>query len=153
MKCPYCKENCTRVIDKRNAQENVTRRRRECESCKKRFTTYERVETLNIFVEKRDGSIEDYERDKLKRGILKATSKREVGEEKVEELIKEVEDVILASRRSKVKSVEIGELVLERLTKLDKLSALLFASVYKEFKTLEQVQVELERLSIKGRKL
>ncbi len=147
MVCPFCKNNsCTRVVDKRDT-ETATRRRRECEKCGKRFTTYERIENVNLNVLKRNGKIEEFDREKLKRGVLKATSKRGVPEEKVDELVLEVEQLLMNNDQQTISSVYIGELVLKKLTQLDKLSALLFASVYKEFKSLEEVQSELERLS------
>lgn len=147
MICPYCKFNSTRVIDKRESNNNATRRRRECEGCKKRFTTYERVETVTLNVLKRDGRIQEFDREKLKRGISKATSKRHIPEEVVDDIIAEIEQKLMTSDKQIIRSVDIGEMVLKKLTKLDKLSALLFAAVYKEFKSLEDVQKELERLS------
>lgn len=146
MICPYCKSNCTRVIDKRESGTTATRRRRECEKCKKRFTTYERVENVILNILKRDGRVQEFDREKLKRGISKATSKRHVPEEVVDEVISEIEQKLMMSDKQIIKSTEIGEMVLKRLTKIDKLSALLFAAVYKEFKSLEDVQRELERL-------
>lgn len=146
MICPYCKSNCTRVIDKRESGTTATRRRRECEKCKKRFTTYERVENVILNILKRDGRVQEFDREKLKRGISKATSKRHVPEEVVDEVISEIEQKLMMSDKQIIKSTEIGEMVLKRLTKIDKLSALLFAAVYKEFKSLEDVQKELERL-------
>ncbi len=147
MICPYCKANCTRVIDKRESNNNATRRRRECEKCKKRFTTYERVETVTLNVLKRDGRVQEFDREKLKRGISKATSKRHIPEEVVDDIISEIEQKLMMSDKQIIRSVDIGEMVLKKLTKIDKLSALLFAAVYKEFRSLEDVQRELERLS------
>jgi transcriptional repressor NrdR len=96
MQCPYCSSKSTRVVDKRDNQEsNVTRRRRECEQCEKRFTTYERVETINLYVIKRSGKIEEFDREKLKRGIVKAIGKRGVAEEKVEEIVQKIEQDLL----------------------------------------------------------
>lgn len=148
MNCPFCKNNsCTKVVDKRDT-ERATRRRRECEMCSKRFTTYERIENITLKVLKRSGKIEDFDREKLKKAVLKATSKRGVEEEKVDVLVSEIEQVLMNDEKQIISSVQIGELVLKKLTKIDKLSALLFASVYKEFKSLEDVQIELERLSV-----
>ena len=148
MTCPYCKSQNTKVVDKRESGES-TRRRRECEHCNKRFTTYERIETVLLNVIKRDGTLEEFDREKLKRGIYKATSKRGLPTEKLEKIISEIEYSLLTSDKQVVKSVDIGQMVLKRLTKIDKLSALLFAAVYKEFKSLEDVQEELEKLSAK----
>ena len=146
MNCPFCKNPDTRVIDKRDTYPSVTRRRRECERCSKRFTTYERIENICLNVEKRDGRVEEFNREKIKRGIMKAVSKRNISEEKIEALISDIEQNLLNNEKQVIKTTEIGEMVLKGLTKIDKLGALLFASVYKEFETLKQVQKELERL-------
>ncbi|MCA9387117.1 transcriptional repressor NrdR [Candidatus Dojkabacteria bacterium] len=148
MYCPYCKSKQVKVIDKRdNEDTNTSRRRRECESCLKRFTTYERVEKVLINVIKRDGRVEEFDREKMKLGIFKAIKKRSLTEDTVEEIIQNVENKLIGREDSTVRSIDIGEFVLEELTKVDKLGALLFASVYKEFKTLEDVQKELEKFS------
>ncbi len=146
MICPYCKNNDTRVIDKRESGES-SRRRRECDNCKKRFTTYERVEHVLLNVIKRDGRVEEFDRDKLKRGVMKAVNKRGIPSNIIDEMISDIEYSLLTSEKSEVKSVDIGEMVLKRLTKIDKLASLLFAAVYKEFNSLEEVEKELERLS------
>lgn len=149
MVCPYCKCDCTRVIDKRdNNVTNLTRRRRECAKCHKRFTTYERIENVLLNVIKRDGSIEEFDRAKLRRGILKATGKRGIEEEVIDEIIVNVESKLLQSDKTSVESKVIGRLVLTQLNNIDKLSALLFAAVYKEFQSLEDVEKELKQLSI-----
>lgn len=150
MICPFCKENCTRVIDKRESGTTATRRRRECEKCKKRFTTYERVENVILNVLKRNGRVEEFDREKLKRGIAKATSKRHIPDEVLDEIIQEIEQKLLVNEKQIIKSSEIGEMVLKKLTQIDKLSALLFAAVYKEFQRLEDVQNELARLEQLG---
>lgn len=148
MFCPFCKSEDTKVVDKRdNAETNVTRRRRECHACHKRFTTYERIENIILNVKKRDGRVEDFDREKLKRAILKAVKKREVSEVQIEQLISDIEQRLLQNDKQEITSVEIGEMVLRGLTQIDKLGALLFAAVYKELKTLEDVQNELDRLS------
>ncbi|BCX13924.1 MAG: transcriptional repressor NrdR [Candidatus Dojkabacteria bacterium] len=149
MVCPYCKKTNTRVIDKRdNLSTNVVRRRRECENCGKRFTTYERIEKVILNVLKRNGNIEEFDREKLKRGILKATAKRGIPDEKIEQMIDEIEITLMNKKnQTSVSSQEIGNLVLKHLNKIDKLGALLFAAVYKEFQTLEDVENELKRLS------
>lgn len=149
MICPYCKSIKLKVVDKRESSESSIRRRRECEECKKRFTTYERIERVTLNVLKRNGKVEEFDRDKLKRGILKATSKRGVPDSRIDEIMSDIEQALMSKETQLIKSVDIGEMVLKRLTQIDKLSALLFASVYKEFKSLEEVQNELERLSKK----
>jgi len=148
MTCPYCKSQETKVVDKRDSGES-TRRRRECEGCSKRFTTYERVENVLLNVTKRDGSVEEFDREKLKRGVMKAVNKREIPIEKIDEMISDIEYCLMTSDKQVVRSVDIGEMVLKRLTKIDKLGALLFAAVYKEFNCLEDVHNELARLSEK----
>lgn len=151
MNCPYCKSKDTKVVDKRDNEEtNITRRRRECVACKKRFTTHERVEKVLQYVVKRDGSLEEYDRDKVKIGIMKAVKKRTMEEAEVDKLIDRVEAAIVSEGESStIKSVDIGELVLKELSKLDKLGAVLFASVYKEFKSLEDLQNEIEKYAAK----
>lgn len=147
MVCPYCKSEKLKVVDKRESNEHSIRRRRECEECKKRFTTYERIERVTLNVLKRSGNVEEFDREKLKRGIMKAVNKRSIPEERIDELINDIESTLMCKDTQLIRSVEIGEMVLKRLTQIDKLGALLFASVYKEFQRLEDVQKELERLS------
>ncbi len=150
MHCPYCKDKNTRVVDKRdNTDNNTTRRRRECENCEKRFTTYERIEKVLLNVVKRDGRTEEFDREKMKIGILKAIKKRSVSDSEIESIIDNIENNLLTHDKQVIRSVDIGEMVLKELTKVDKLGALLFASVYKEFSSLEDVQNELERISKK----
>lgn len=153
MWCPYCKSDKTRVIDKRdNEDNNTTRRRRECEDCGKRFTTYERIEKVLLNVIKRDGRLEEFNREKIKVGILKAVKKRPITNDQIEQIINNVENELISFEDTNVRSVDVGDLVLKELTKVDKLGALLFASVYREFQSLEDVQNELERLEKKGRR-
>ncbi len=149
MHCPYCKSQNIKVIDKRdNDDTNTSRRRRECDDCTKRFTTYERIEKVLVNVIKRDGKIQEFDREKIKLGILKAVKKRTLSEEIVEEIVQNIENKLINMDDStNIPTTLIGELVLEELTHRDKLGALLFASVYKEFKTLEDVQKELEKFS------
>jgi len=150
MVCPFCKNADTKVVDKRDSSDTTTRRRRECERCAKRFTTYERVENVVLNVIKRDGKIEEFDRDKIKRGLMKAVSKRHIPEERIDEMITEIEHYLMNSDKQVIRTVDIGEMVLSKLTQIDKLGALLFASVYKEFKSLEEVQQELKRLEQKN---
>jgi len=114
MICPYCKQSQTRVVDKRDNEEtNTTRRRRECEKCHKRFTTYERIEKVLLNVEKRNGRIEEFDREKVKRGIMKAVAKRSIPEEKINEIIEKIEQKLLTGNRQIVKTKEIGQMVLK----------------------------------------
>ncbi|MBU0578467.1 transcriptional regulator NrdR [Patescibacteria group bacterium] len=147
MRCPYCHHADTSVVDSREAEDQTSiRRRRECDQCDKRFTTYERVEGIDLKVIKKDGLKEDFSRDKLKRGIVKATWKRPVSMADIEALIDEIEAALRRKKTSEVKSWEIGNLVINRLKKIDPLSYLLFASVYRDFDSLEDFAIEIEKL-------
>lgn len=147
MKCPYCHHTNTQVLESRLAEDNTSiRRRRRCEQCHKRFTTYERTEGIDLFVIKKDGKRECFNREKLKRGILKATWKRPVSIQEIEILLDEIERILRLKNSTEVKSWEIGKLVIHRLKKLDPLSYLLFASVYRDFRTLEDFEAELKQL-------
>ncbi|MEO6728896.1 MAG: transcriptional regulator NrdR [Candidatus Dojkabacteria bacterium] len=146
MNCPYCKSEKLRVVDKRDCNETSIRRRRECESCQKRFTTYERIERITLNVLKRSSKVEEFDREKLKRGILKAVSKRNISEDIIDEMIFDIETNLMSRDKQAIETKEIGSMVLQRLTKIDKLAALLFAAVYKDFNKLEDVHSELLRL-------
>ncbi|MDQ5951236.1 MAG: transcriptional repressor NrdR [Patescibacteria group bacterium] len=147
MKCPYCGKQNTSVIDSREAEDQTSiRRRRSCMECGKRFTTYERVEGIELKVIKKDGAREDFSRDKLRRGIVKATWKRPVPMNEVEMLIDDVERKLRQREVNEVKSWEIGNLVINRLKKLDPLSYLLFASVYRDFESVEDFVDEINKL-------
>lgn len=147
MKCPYCAKSNTSVIDSREAEDqNSIRRRRSCGDCTKRFTTYERIEGIELRVIKKDGTREDFSRDKLRRGIVKATWKRPVSMSAVEDMIDEVERKLRLRDATEVKSWEIGNLIINRLKKIDTLSYLLFASVYRDFESLEDFEQEISRL-------
>jgi len=122
------------------------RRRRECVKCGKRFTTYERAEGVDIKVVKKSGKIEDFDREKLKRGIMKATWKRPVTMEQIEEMVDEVERILRRKMTTEVRSWEVGNLVINRLKKIDPLAYLLFASVYREFESLNDFSEELAKL-------
>ncbi len=148
MKCPYCNKAETSVVDSRDAEDQATiRRRRNCSSCDKRFTTYERVEGIDLKVIKKDGSKEDFSRDKLKRGLTKAMWKRPISMSSIDEMVDEVERRLRQKKSSEVKSWEIGNLVINRLKKIDTLSYLLFASVYRDFDSLEDFKSELDKLT------
>lgn len=147
MKCPYCGNADTKVLDKRETEaDSVTRRRRECLSCAKRFTTYERIESVVLIVIKKDGKREQYDRIKLEKGILKACEKRPVGAEQIKEMVSEIESIIRNKDTTEVPSSFIGRLVMSRLKKADKIAYIRFASVYKDFKDPEEFQEELKRL-------
>jgi len=147
MKCPYCLKPDTNVIDSCEAEAQTTiRRRRLCNSCGKRFTTYERIEGIDLKIIKKDGSKDSFDRDKLKRGIIKATWKRPVSMADIEDMVNEVERKLRLKKTSEVKSWEVGNLVINRLKKVDKLSYLLFASVYRDFDSVEDFQEEINKL-------
>ncbi|HOZ02900.1 MAG TPA: transcriptional regulator NrdR [Candidatus Woesebacteria bacterium] len=147
MRCPYCHYKDTSVIDSRLTEDGESiRRRRSCIKCDKRFTTYERVEGIELKVLKKDGVREDFSRDKLKRGIVKATWKRPVSMAQIDAMIDEVEARLRQKNTSEVKSWEIGNLVLNRLKKLDALGYLLFASVYRDFDSLLEFESEISKL-------
>lgn len=135
------------MVDSREAEDQATiRRRRSCEACAKRFTTYERIEGLELKVIKKDGSKEDFSREKLRRGVVKATWKRPVSMSEIEDLIDEVEQLLRRKQSKEVKSWEVGNLILNRLRKIDRLSYLLFASVYRDFESLADFEEEIRRL-------
>jgi len=147
MHCPYCQSENTSVLESRIAEDGATmRRRRECPKCEKRFTTYERAEGVDIRVIKKSGKVENFDREKLKHGVMKATWKRPVTMEEIEGLIDEVEGVLRKKSSMEVRSWEIGNLVINRLKKLDPLAYLLFASVYRDFQSLEDFQEEINKL-------
>lgn len=146
MQCPYCSNSETKVTDKR-ASGQLTRRRRECLKCGKRFTTYERVE-LDLTVLKKDGSREKFDRDKLFRGIEKCLAKRPFTSEQIEELVGEIEARIYRIAQDKdIKSTKIGEIVMEKLKKVDKVAYIRFAAVYREFADIDDFKEEIKRLT------
>lgn len=148
MKCPYCDRSETSVVDSREAEDQTSiRRRRSCGHCGKRFTTYERIEGIDLKILKKDGTRENFSRDKLKRGLTKATWKRPISMSEIDDLIDEVERKLRQRKSSEVKSWEVGNLVINRLRKLDKLSYLLFASVYRDFDSIEDFSEEISRLT------
>lgn len=147
MFCPFCHSPNTRVVDKRdNKESGVTRRRRECEECHKRFTTYERLEAINLYVIKRSGKIEEFDREKLKRGIMRAVNKRKIPEDKIEDLVQSIEQELLNYESTEIESVKIGQMVLNGLKKIDKLGYLLFASVYNSFQNIDDFKKTLKEL-------
>jgi len=153
MKCPYCGTTESSVLESRISEdEQSIRRRRECERCKKRFTTYERVEGLDLIVIKKDGRREPFDRDKLRKGLMKATWKRPVTIEQIEALVEEVERKLRGRTNKEVKSWEIGKLVVTRLRKLDPVGYILFASVYRDFQDIDDFKREIERLGRKASK-
>lgn len=143
MKCPACGYFDSKVVDSRPTPDGSIRRRRECLSCKKRFTTYEVVETLQVFVIKKDGSKEPFDRAKLLTGVLKACQKRPIN---AEEIVSDIEIDLQNSLNQDVTTKEIGEMVLTRLKNMDEVAYIRFASVYREFQDLETFLAELKKL-------
>lgn len=147
MKCPYCFACETTVTDTRDCDEqSCIRRRRRCEQCQKRFTTYERVEGVDLIIVKKDGNREPFSRDKLRRGVVKATWKRPVSMDQIEDLLNDVERQLRLKESTEVKSWEVGNLLITKLKEIDTLSYLLFASVYRDFASLEDFEQEIALL-------
>ena len=147
MRCPRCENGTTRVIDSRDLENGSTiRRRRECEACGNRFTTYERPEGARLIVVKRDGSREEFEREKLRAGLLKALQKRPVTLDRVEAALDDIESTLRARGDAEVPSTEIGRLATEALRGLDQLAYIRFASVYHAYDDIETLQREVDRL-------
>lgn len=147
MICPYCGYDQTAVLESRDSEDGtVTRRRRACQRCQKRFTTYERVGNIELKVVKKDGRLENFDREKLKMGILKAMEKRPVGEEEIEAMVEEIEMRLLNRKSTEAGSSDIGRMVLTRLKKLDKVAYLRFASVFLEFENTEEFLKEISKI-------
>ncbi|HEX6488218.1 MAG TPA: transcriptional regulator NrdR [Candidatus Dormibacteraeota bacterium] len=147
MRCPYCQQPDTKVVDSRESEiGEAIRRRRECLACGKRFTTYERIETVPFYVTKKDGRREDFDPQKLFTGLKKATEKREISPDRLRAIVDEIEADLRQSGRAEIPSEEIGEMVMDRLRDLDEIAYIRFASVYREFKDLQQVRQEIERV-------
>lgn len=147
MKCPFCSHDNTRVIDSRPADENNSiRRRRVCDECGKRFTTYEKVETIPLIIIKKDNNRETYDRAKIEAGILRACHKRPVSAESINILVDEVEIEIFNREEKEVPSRVIGELVMNKLKSLDAVAYVRFASVYREFKDINTFMEELKKV-------
>jgi transcriptional repressor NrdR len=146
--CPTCRNGDTRVVDSRD-DESVVRRRRECLTCKHRFTTYERMESPRIFVVKKDGRREQYDRDKILAGLRRACEKRPISEAQMEDLVGTIERELFARGENEVPGSLIGEKVMEALKRLDPVAYIRFASVYRQFRDVESFQAELAELLAK----
>src|SRR3989344_6627277 len=147
MYCPFCGNKDTRVIDSRLVSDGgAIRRRRECEKCRERFSTYEEMVLLNITVVKRDGRKEAYDREKIEHGIKKAIEKRPISHEEFQNLINRIERDIQVLRKDEVKSIEIGAIVMKRMKEVDEVAYIRFASVYKSFKDVKSFERELKKL-------
>lgn len=147
MKCPFCSSENTRVIDSRPADDNNSiRRRRMCDECGKRFTTYEKVETIPLIVIKKDNNREQYDRAKIEAGVLRACHKRPISANDINKLIDEVETEIFSREEKEIPSDEIGEIVMDKIKDLDQVAYVRFASVYREFKDVNTFMNELSKL-------
>lgn len=147
MKCPFCGFQESKVVDSRHSEDGGSiRRRRECLSCQKRFTTYETVESLPVFVVKKDNSREPFDRNKVLNGMLRACEKRPVSTAALENAVKEIEQVVQNSLEREVSTEFIGELVMERLKALDEVAYVRFASVYRQFKDINSFMHELNKI-------
>ena len=147
MKCPFCNAADTRVIDSRPADDNASiRRRRQCETCGKRFTTYEKLETMPLMIVKKDNSREPYERSKIEAGIIRSCHKRPVSSEQISSLVDQIENALFGREEREIPSSVIGEMVMEKLKDLDPVAYVRFASVYREFKDMDTFMQELTKL-------
>ena len=145
MKCPFCSHENTRVIDSRPAEDNNSiRRRRVCDECGKRFTTYEKIETIPLIIIKKDNNREAYDRAKIEAGVLRACHKRPVSAQQITTLVDEVENEIFNREEREIPSGTIGELVMNKLKELDAVAYVRFASVYREFKDVNTFMDELK---------
>lgn len=147
MRCPYCGSKETEVVETRDSEDLETiRRRRECLACNKRFTTYERIENVNLIVIKKDGKREQFDRDKLKRGIMQSCQKTTVSIEDIEKIVTEIERELRGADSVEVESKKIGQMVSARLKSLDKVAYIRFSSVFKRFVDVEDFEKEVKRL-------
>ena len=147
MKCPFCSHENTRVIDSRPADENNSiRRRRVCDECGKRFTTYEKVETIPLIVIKKDNNRETYDRSKIEAGVLRACHKRPISATQINQLVDSVETTVFNREEKEISSGIIGELVMNKLKDLDTVAYVRFASVYREFKDINTFMDELKKV-------
>ena len=149
MKCPYCNHPDTRVIDSRPAEDgSAIRRRRSCDECGKRFTTYEKVETIPLIIIKKDNNREQYNRSKIERGIIRACYKRPVSAEAIQKAVERIEIKIFTLEAKEVSSTDVGEIVMDELKELDEVAYVRFASVYREFKDVNTFMDEIKKMML-----
>ena len=147
MRCPFCANPESTVVDSRPADEGASiRRRRECLACHKRFTTYEMMESLPLMVVKKDGSRQSFDRNKVLSGLIRACEKRPVSFDTLEGIVNEVEQALQNELKQEISSAEIGELVMDKLKKVDQVAYVRFASVYRQFKDIDTFMAELNKL-------
>ncbi len=150
MLCPYCSAQDSKVVDKRITPDSRSfRRRRECLSCAKRFTTYERIENADLIIVKKDGNRESFDRQKVKSGLIKACEKRPIPAEEIDKIINEIEMELRNKDSIEIESKSVGQLVMKKLKRLDKIAYIRFASVYREFTDLESFEDELKKIKKK----
>ena len=149
MQCPYCNYKESKVVDSRHTDSNSIRRRRECESCKKRYTTYETIETTPIMVIKKDNTREYFDREKIKNGLIKSCEKRPVSMDQIEGVISYIENEINKNYMTEIETRMIGEMIMDKLKDIDEVSYVRFASVYRQFKDINTFLEEITRLMIK----
>ena len=147
MKCPYCNHTESKVTDSRDTGTYTIRRRRECAKCNRRFTTYEYVEMTPVYIIKKDGRREKFDRNKIKKGIMKALEKRPIGHEEIEGMLDSIEEKIRRCGREEIESSIIGEYVMELLKKIDQVAYIRFASVYRSFTDVSSFEKELKTLT------
>lgn len=149
MKCPYCNHPDSRVIDSRPAEDgSAIRRRRSCDECGKRFTTYEKVETIPLIIIKKDNNREQYNRSKIERGIIRACYKRPVSAEAIQKAVERIEIKIFNLEAKEVSSTDVGEIVMDELKELDEVAYVRFASVYREFKDVNTFMDEIKKMML-----
>lgn len=147
MMCPFCNAEDTKVIDSRRNEDFSIRRRRECLICKKRFTTYEKIEMSPILVVKKDTTREPFDKEKIRKGILNSCIKRPISSKMIDKIVDEVEKEVLMKDSREIESIEIGEIVLKKLKKVDDVAYIRFASVYREFKEVENFNTEVAKIT------
>ena len=147
MRCPFCNNQDTKVIDSRSQDENsVIRRRRLCDSCEKRFTTFERVDTIPMIVIKHDGTREAFDKSKLQNGIMKSCNKRPITAKHIQEIVDDIENAVMTSIDREIATTDIGNMVMDKLKVLDEVAYVRFASVYRQFKDINTFMDELANM-------
>ena len=146
MQCPYCNYKESKVVDSRHTDSNSIRRRRECESCKKRYTTYETIETTPVMVVKKDNTREYFDREKIKNGLIKSCEKRPVSIDQIESVVSYIENQINKNYMTEVETRLIGEMIMDKLKDIDEVSYVRFASVYRQFKDINTFVTELKNI-------
>ena len=146
MKCPYCGKENTRVIDSRPTDDSSIRRRRQCDECGKRFTTYEKVETLPLIVVKKDNNREPYDREKIVAGIVRSCHKRPISMTQINDMVDDIEGQIFNMGEKEIPTTTIGSIVMDKLMDLDEVAYVRFASVYREFKDVNTFMDEIKKI-------